>query len=112
MEILVISHKYPPSIGGMQTHCFKLVQSLQKNHQVHELIWKSNYPKVFFFLTTVIRALWILRKNKNIDAIYVNDGLMALVCTPLLFLTKVPMTVTIHGLDINFPSSLYQWCLR
>lgn len=112
MEVLVISHKYPPSIGGMQTHCYKLVQELEKRSTVHPLIWKSNYPRGLFFLTVVFRAWLKLRKNKNIRVIYINDGLMALVCTPLLFLTKVPMTVTIHGLDVNFPSGLYQWWVR
>lgn len=108
MELLIISHKYPPSIGGMQTHCFKLVQELRKEHAVHELIWKSNYPRVLFFLTAVIRALVKLRKHPKTKVIYMNDGLMALICTPLLFLTKVPLVVTIHGLDINFPSPWYQ----
>ncbi len=108
MEILVISHKYPPSIGGMQTHCYKLVQELKKQHRIHDLIWKSNYPRLLFFLTVVVRTLIKLRTNKNIKVIYINDGLMALVCTPLLFFTKVPMVVTIHGLDINFPSRFYQ----
>lgn len=37
---------------------------------------------------------------------------MALVATPLLYLTKTPMIVTIHGLDINFPSGVYQWWVR
>lgn len=112
MEVLVISHKYPPSIGGMQQHCFKLVEQLERNHTVHKLIFKSNYPKALFFLTTVIRALIMLRKHPKTEAIYLNDGLMALIATPLLFLTKKPMIVTIHGLDINFPSAAYRWWVR
>ena len=112
MEILVISHKYPPSIGGMQTHCFKLVQELEKNHTVHPIIWKSNYPRGLFFLTVIFRVLLKLKRNPEIRCIYVNDGLMALICTPLLFLTRVPMYVTIHGLDITFPSKFYQGWIR
>ncbi|MEQ8474383.1 MAG: glycosyltransferase family 4 protein [Marinoscillum sp.] len=96
----------------MQTHCFKLVQELEKKHRVHDLIWKSNYPRGLFFLTVVIRALFRLRRNPEISVIYINDGLMALVCTPLLYLTKTPMIVTIHGLDVNFPWKPYQWWVR
>ncbi len=112
MEILVISHKYPPSIGGMQTHCFKLVQELEKNHTIHPVIWKSNYPRGLFFLTVIFRVLIRLKRNPQIKCIYVNDGLMALICTPLLFLTSVPMYVTIHGLDVTFPSKFYQGWIR
>ncbi len=108
MEILIISHKYPPSIGGMQTHCYKLVQELEKHNKIHDLIWKSNYPRIIFFLTVVFRALLKIRRNPDIKVIYVNDGLMSLVCTPLLWFTKVPIVATIHGLDINFPSKFYQ----
>ncbi|MBR08984.1 MAG: hypothetical protein CMP48_15050 [Rickettsiales bacterium] len=108
MEILIISHKYPPSIGGMQTHCYKLVQELEKQHKIHDLIWKSNYPRIIFFLSVVFRALIKLKQNPDIQIIYVNDGLMSLVCTPLLWFTKKPIVATIHGLDINFPSRFYQ----
>lgn len=37
---------------------------------------------------------------------------MALICTPLLYFTKTPIVVTIHGLDVNFPSRIYQWWVR
>lgn len=96
----------------MQTHCFKLVEELKKKHTIHDLIWKANYPRGIFFFSVVLRAILKLRKNPNIKVIYINDGLMALMCTPLLFLTKTPMVVTIHGLDINFPSRPYQWWAR
>jgi len=92
----------------MQTHCYKLVQELEKQHTIFPIIWKANYPRGLFFLSVIFRAKRMLRKHPEIDIIYVNDGLMALVCTPLLSLTKVPIVVTIHGLDINFPSGFYQ----
>ena len=92
----------------MQTHCYKLVQELEKHNKIHDLIWKSNYPRIIFFLTVVFRALLKIRRNPDIKVIYVNDGLMSLVCTPLLWFTKVPIVSTIHGLDINFPSKFYQ----
>ncbi len=112
MKILVISHKYPPSVGGMQQHCYELVRALDKDHQIVPLIFRSNYPKLFFFITVVVRALILLRRNPDINIIYVNDGLMALVATPLLFLAGKPMVVTIHGLDISFPLGIYRFWIR
>lgn len=107
-EILVISHKYPPSIGGMQKHCFELVEGVSQKTLVHRLIQTEGVSKLWFFLTVVGQARKLLLRNPNIGLIYVNDGLMAFVLTRLLKYTNVPMVVTIHGLDIVFPMAFYQ----
>ncbi len=115
MEVLVISHKYPPSIGGMQTHCYQLVKSLEKDHTVHKVIYKNNYPKIFFLLTAAYRALQVIKKNPNISVVYTNDALMALFCNPLLKHLKersIPISVTVHGLDITFPGQWYQRLIK
>jgi glycosyltransferase involved in cell wall biosynthesis len=111
-EILVISHKYPPSIGGMQKHCFELVQGLEAKTKVHQLIQTEGVSKIRFFMTVVRKAKKILKANPNISVIYVNDGLMAFVLTRLIGQTKVPMIATIHGLDIVFPLAFYQKWVR
>ncbi len=108
MKILVISHKYPPSIGGMQKQCFELVQQLHTSHEVVEVIYKGNGSNILFLFTAWWRALKILRRDKNIDLIYANDGLMAFFLTPLYWFSSIKRVVTIHGLDIVFPFGLYQ----
>lgn len=108
LEVLVISHKYPPSIGGMQKHCYELVKGLSKTVKIHSLIQTEGVSKLWFFFTVVNRALKILKNNSKIDLIYVNDGLMAFVLTRLINRTKVPMVATIHGLDVVFPMKFYQ----
>jgi len=111
MNVLVVSHKYPPSIGGMQKHCFELVHGLRKLTKVTTVIFNNKYPKLFFLLFIVPLTLFKLRK-KDIDVIYVNDGLLSLFITPLVFLTNVPIVATIHGLDIVFSLKAYQWWVR
>lgn len=111
-EILVISHKYPPSIGGMQKHCFELVEGLDKQTKVHRLIQTAGISKLWFFITAVGKARKILKSNPEISLIYVNDGLMAFVLTSLMKYTDVPMIATIHGLDVVFPLAFYQKWVR
>ncbi|MFY0598806.1 MAG: glycosyltransferase family 4 protein [Cyclobacteriaceae bacterium] len=111
-EILVISHKYPPSIGGMQKHCFELVEGLSKKVKVHRLIQTAGGSKLRFFLTVVKKAKRILKANPSINLIYVNDGLMAFVLSRLMKHTQVPMVATIHGLDVVFPMNFYQKWVR
>lgn len=108
MEILVVSHKYPPSIGGMQKQCFELVKGLKQHHVIHELIYKGKGSNIAFLLTAAFRALQILRHNRKIEILYANDGLMAFFLTPVFWWSKVKKVVTIHGLDIVFPTSFYQ----
>lgn len=108
MEILVISHKYPPSIGGMQKQCYELVSHLKKSNSVHELIYKGKGSNIVFLFTAAIKALLILKKNPRIELIYTNDGLMTFFVTPLFWLTKTTIIPTIHGLDVVFPLKFYQ----
>ena len=106
--MLVISHKFPPSIGGMQKHCYELVEGLESKVKIHRLIQTAGISKPWFFLTVVRRAKKILQNHPTISMIYVNDGLMAFVLTRLMKYTQVPMVATIHGLDVVFPMKFYQ----
>lgn len=108
MEILVVSHKYPPSIGGMQKQCFELVKGLKRNNRVHQLIHEHGTSKLMFLLSVSFRARGILKRYPNIDLVYANDGLMAFFLTPLFWMTRKPIAVTIHGLDVVFPLGFYQ----
>lgn len=111
-EILIISHKFPPSIGGMQKHCFELTEGLKKRARVHLLIQTSDISKLVFFFGVVAKAKRLLKENPSINLIYVNDGLMAFVLTRLLKDLRVPIVATIHGLDIVFPMSFFQRWIR
>jgi len=109
-EILFITHKYPPSTGGMQKQSFELIKYASADRKVHTIIFGSNYPKFLFFLIVTPLAWWKIKRNKNIKIVHANDGLMALILTPLLKLqNRIKMCVTIHGLDIVFNSSFYQY---
>jgi glycosyltransferase involved in cell wall biosynthesis len=111
MNILVVSHKYPPSIGGMQTQCFELVQGLKKHHEVHECIYRGKGSNVIFLLTAWWKSMKIMKKV-HVDMVYANDGLMAFCLTPLYWFKKPKMAVTIHGLDVVFPLKFYQRWLK
>ena len=113
MEILIISHKYPPSIGGMQKQCLELVKGLKKYDNVHKIIYKEGSSKILFLLLSPFRVLNYLRQNPNIDIVYANDGLMAFFLNPIVSWIKPPFVVTLHGLDVVFPFWLYQrWLSR
>ncbi len=109
-EFLFVTHKYPPSTGGMQKQSYELITQVAAERPVHKIIFKSNYPKIFFFLSVTLRAYFKVLLNREIKLVHANDGLMALFLTPLLlYKRRIKLCATIHGLDVVFNYSPYQW---
>ena len=108
MNILFITHKFPPTIGGMEKHSFELLQCLKRKHTVHELIYDNQEGRGRFFFLLKKRVRRILQQYTDIDIIYLNDALLANVAIGLKQITKVPIVATFHGLDVVFPNKFYQ----
>lgn len=109
MEILFISHKYPPTIGGMEKQSYELVTCAEKDHKVHKVLLNKDKENVVqFFWKLKGRVKKILNEHPNIDIIHLNDGLMGYFGLWLKDYTKIPVVVTFHGLDIVFPNTSFQ----
>lgn len=108
MEILCITHKYPPSVGGMQKQSFELIRGLSRRMTVHTLIHSGDSGKALFFLTLKKKVLRMLREHPGISLIHLNDGLMAFFALPLRSVTDLPIVATLHGLDVVMPAGWYQ----
>jgi len=109
MKILFISHKYPPTIGGMEKQCFELIQGIEKEHEVYKVVYNADSEnRVQFFFWLKKRVKKILREQPDIQIIHLNDGLMAYFGLWLQKYTSIPVVVTYHGLDIVFPGKIFQ----
>lgn len=110
MEVLFISHKYPPSVGGMQKMCFELVKGIERkpNNKVHTLCWVGGESKVTWFARLRGRVKKILRNHPGIEVIHLNDAVMGLACTWLADYTEAKVCVTVHGLDVVYPLPIYR----
>lgn len=118
MKILFITRNFPPAIGGMEKVAFELFLALSQKEEVILLKWtkKNKFFLLiggFPFLT--LKASWILLK-KEIDIIFIQDGILAPLGVFLKFFFKKPVFLQIHGLDITYPSKIYQFfipqCLK
>ncbi len=108
MKILFITHKYPPFIGGMEKQSMELITRAAHNHEVVIHAYKGGESKLMWFVNLKKNIKSILAKNPNIDIIHVNDGLMAAATMWLKKYIDIPVVATFHGLDITFPSSIFQ----
>lgn len=112
MKILFISHKYPPSIGGMEKHAFELRTRLEQQHEIIPLIYDNQAGRFTFFRLLEKNIKQLLAVHQGIDLIYVNEGLLACFVARIKRWTKIPIVATVHGLDVVFPNFFYQAFLK
>ena len=110
MEVLFVTHKFPPFIGGMERQSFELISYFKSKFEgVHIIAYEGQMSKARFFLTVMNQIKKLLQKHPGIGVIHLNDGLLALRCQSLRKWKKAKLVVTLHGLDICFPS---RWFVR
>lgn len=106
MKVLFISRKFPPSVGGMEEHAYRLLQYLQKKVTVRSLVLKKSQIHLVWFLPY---ALFCGIYNAFFcDVVYLADGLLAPIGFVIRLITRKKVCVTIHGLDFTYKNWLYQ----
>ncbi len=107
MQILCISRKYPPSVGGMQKMNYALIRRLGKDAKVTVIKWGHSQAFLpLFLIWAFIRSLFLLAKKP--DVIYLGDALLAPLGVLIKAILRRPVAVTVHGRDIVFPFPLYR----
>lgn len=110
--ILFITRKHPPSIGGMQKLSQSLTVEVSKLAPTQTISWgRSSVFLPLFLLYALIRAALTLLCNPRIQVIHLSDALLAPLGMLLKALFRVPVVVTVHGLDITFSNAAYQWLI-
>lgn len=108
-KVLFISHKYPPSVGGMEKQSYELIKGMSKYVDIISITFDSAKENKFqFFWQLKSRVKSTLHDHPEISVIHLNDGLMAAFSLWLKDITDLPIFVTFHGLDLTFPSFIYQ----
>jgi glycosyltransferase involved in cell wall biosynthesis len=108
MEILFVSHKYPPSTGGMEKQSFELINGMKQHLSVHAIVYSGTESRLKFFMQLNRRIKQICRDNPKISVIHFNDGLIATGSLMHKGYGHLKRSVTLHGLDVVFPGIIYQ----
>ncbi|MCF2505387.1 glycosyltransferase family 4 protein [Dyadobacter sp. CY107] len=108
MEILFVSHKFPPSVGGMEKQSFELVTGMERYCRVHRIVFEGKGSILMFFLGLKREILRTCKAHPNITVIHFNDALLATICLHHKGYEHLKRTVTLHGLDVVFPSEFYR----
>lgn len=107
LNVIFISRKWAPAIGGMETYAFEFTSALRKmcNLYIFKLNGKKNGmpPSIidimFFLICSMIKILF----KKNVDVIHIGDlVLWPLVYIFSIFSPKTKLVVTTYGLDLLY----------
>lgn len=108
MRLLFITRKHPPSIGGMQRLSYHLVTQMRQRARVSAITWGGSQKFLPFFLSYALARSTIIGR-RGIDLVHVGDPVVAPIGWIMRKLFRVPVVVTVHGLDITLSLGLYQW---
>jgi phosphatidyl-myo-inositol dimannoside synthase len=120
--ILIITWNYPPRRGGIECLMGDLVRVLKQKHSVfvitthapnqggqeegiHRASWSGLIPFAFYALC---RGMKLLKRNRDIRLIFGGSVVVTPLVLILARLFRRKAIVQAHGLDLVFPSSLYQ----
>lgn len=105
MQTLFVTRHAPPQPGGMARQSFELIshfpgpaQSIVLRHSTKHLVWFLPY--------SLIATLW---HSRHADIIHFSDAVFGFIARLVKFLTRKPVVVTAHGLDITYPHWLHQF---
>ncbi len=108
MNILYITRKHPPSIGGMQTQSYDFFEAISKKSNAYIISWgHSQLFLPFFMLYCMIKAAVIL-SGKRIDVIQLGDLVLSPAGLILKTLFKKPVLTVSHGKDSAYKGFLYE----
>jgi glycosyltransferase involved in cell wall biosynthesis len=108
MEILFVTHKYPPSTGGMEKQSYELINGMRRYAVVHVIAPTPGESKLRFFRLLRQRIRAMRQQHPGIEWIHFNDALIAAIGTRSGDAGGVSRAVTVHGLDVVFPNRWYQ----
>ena len=110
MRVVFVTRKHPPSIGGMQRLSQQLVSQMRRRAQVGAITWGGSQKLLPLFL---VYAVWrgISLCRHGVDLVHVGDPVVSPVGWILKRIFRVPVVVTVHGLDVTYPNSIYQWLI-
>lgn len=107
----LLTRKHPPSVGGMQRLSFELARGLGALRPVKVLAWGREQWGLPLFLIWAFARLVPALVRGRVSVVHLGDPVLAVLAwLPRLF--RVPVAVTVHGLDITWPFRPYQVYLR
>jgi glycosyltransferase involved in cell wall biosynthesis len=103
---LFLTRSYPPVIGGIEQYCYDLFRHLA---EVEDVVLCANSKGKRYLGPFLAKAVvHLLRNRKTYSHIHFGDGVLAPLALLAKAISRSRISITIYGLDITYPSRLYQ----
>lgn len=103
-RVLFLTRRYPPSVGGIETHCCELYTRLRRRTPTRlvALRYRSLAHLAWFLPWSFWTTFWGLL-FRSVDVVYFSDGVMASLAPPLRRLFPAAHFVTtVYGLELTY----------
>jgi len=112
LKILFITRAWGQHAGGLERLSFELIQAISQNPRVSVQVIKHTGARItspLFVFSCLPRALAAAR---HADVVHISDPMLSLAGWLIKEIFHKPIAVNVHGLDITYPSFLYQTYLK
>jgi phosphatidyl-myo-inositol dimannoside synthase len=106
--VLFISRKYPPSVGGMEQLAYHVTTGVARQRPARIIKWGGSQKWLPLFVPlALVRALIVLA-TAPVTLIHMGDMVLAPLGWFLRLVSRRPVTIVAHGLDVIYPNAFYQ----
>ena len=112
-RILFLARRYPPSVGGVQTHCYNLYNSLTETCSVTLIaLGKDSLLHLAWFVPYTFLISFFKVLFRQVDVIYFSDGVICSIAPFLRPFTRARFIVTIYGLEMTYSNPIFSRLMR
>lgn len=106
---MLVTRKFPPSVGGMETLAAGVWRSVWsvRPDAIKISHGRSNRALIWWVPACLARLTWLSLRGK-VEYVLCGDALMNALCAPLLKAFRVPRATMIMGLDVTYENRLYR----
>ncbi|MBU2639835.1 MAG: glycosyltransferase family 4 protein [Nanoarchaeota archaeon] len=106
-NLMFVSRKFPPSVGGMQKQNYELYKELTNYFDVNLIsLGKSQIHLSWFFPYASLKSLFISNK---MNVVLLGDGVLSPIGYLIKKIFNKKVYCVIHGLDVTYANFLYQY---
>lgn len=106
-RILFLARRYPPSTGGIETHCYELYTRLEKRADVR-LVALGYHPlwHLAWFLPYCLWTTFWSVLLRRVDVVYFADGVAGFIAPFVRPFGPARFCITIYGLEMTYKNAL------
>jgi len=112
-RILFLARRYPPSIGGIETHCYELHERLKLRASVRLVALRKNslLHLVWFLPYCIWTTFWAVLLRR-VDVVYFADGVAGFIAPLVRPFGPARFCITIYGLEMTYKNPFARFLMQ